>query len=65
MRVKLREELPFMIVFSNLPDYLDEFELKVAGSSPGDPKNRWEIEFMGSPIRHLCQPSQGLVSCKV
>jgi caspase domain-containing protein/PEGA domain-containing protein/uncharacterized protein DUF1566/uncharacterized protein DUF3426 len=33
MQIKPGGELPFMIVFSNLPDNLDEFSIEVAGSS--------------------------------
>jgi len=34
MRVKPEEKIPFMIVFSNLPDNLEEFAIQVEGSSP-------------------------------
>ena len=35
MQVKPGQELPFMIVFANLPDNLEEFAIEVAGSTPG------------------------------
>ena len=35
MQIKPGEELPFMIVFSNLPDDLEEFSIEVAGSTSG------------------------------
>ena len=35
MQVKFGQELPFMIVFANLPDNLEEFAIEVAGSTPG------------------------------
>ena len=35
MQIKPGEELPFMIVFSNLPDNLEEFAVEVTGSTQG------------------------------
>ena len=35
MQVKPGGELPFMIIFSNLPDDLEEFSIEVAGSTSG------------------------------
>ena len=35
MRVKPGQELPFMIVFANLPRNLEEFAIEAEGSVPG------------------------------
>ena len=35
VEVKPEQELPFMIIFSNLPDDLEEFAIEVAGSTAG------------------------------
>ena len=36
--------LPFMIVFANLPDNLEEFGIEVESSSPFDPKQKNNLQ---------------------